>query len=78
MGSSKVTKIATRGTPQGGVLSPLLWILVVNNLLRKCKQKNIKIVAYADDIMVLVSGKCLPTISDIMQSALGFILNQPI
>ena len=29
---------AGRGCPQGGVLSPLLWNLVVDDLLTKCEQ----------------------------------------
>jgi len=32
-GSAHSTRNVSRGTPQGGVLSPLLWVLVVNKLL---------------------------------------------
>jgi len=34
LGSSKLTRFVSGGTPQGGVLSPLLWNLAVNSLLR--------------------------------------------
>jgi len=32
MGSAHSTRNVSRGTPQGGVLSPLLWVIVVNKL----------------------------------------------
>jgi len=33
-GTSTQTRLVNRGTPQGGVLSPLLWNIAVNKLLR--------------------------------------------
>lgn len=59
----------TRETPQGGVLSPFLWLLAVNVLLRQFNSRII--VAYADDLVILVKGKFLSTITDIMQNALA-------
>lgn len=74
LGLSNIRKTATRGTPQGGVISPLLWVLVVNNILHKLKRKGITAIAYADDIVILVRGKFLTTISEIMESALKDIV----
>jgi len=34
LGTSTQTRLVNRGTPQGGVLSPLLWNIGVNKLLR--------------------------------------------
>jgi len=34
LGTSTQTRLVNRGTPQGGVLSPLLWNIAVNKLLR--------------------------------------------
>ena len=70
MGDTTVRKITTRGTPQGGVLSPLLWNLVVNDILTKLNHGGIKMIAYADDVVIMITGKFLSTISDLMQTAL--------
>ncbi|XP_043660730.1 uncharacterized protein LOC122624985 [Drosophila teissieri] len=45
-----MVKGAHRGTPQGGVPSPLLWNLVVEYLIKRFERKAPKITAYADDI----------------------------
>ena len=71
-GQIKVRKKVTRGTPQGGVLSPLLWILAINPLLETLSLQGIDVVAYADDIMLLTSGKCLNTLRDLLQSSLNY------
>ena len=70
LGEVCLKKLVTRGTPQGGVLSPLLWLLAVNTILCQFDSKGRKIVAYADDVVLLVTGKFPPTISEIMQSSL--------
>ena len=44
---NNITKIfVNRGTPQGGVLSPLLWLLVVNKILKILESHHIKAIAY--------------------------------
>lgn len=42
----------TRGTPQGGVLSPTLWTLVIDVLLIRLKHAGIHVMGYADDITI--------------------------
>lgn len=61
---------ADRGCPQGGVLSPLLWSLVVDELLVILEGKGIKAIGYADDIAIIVSGKFPRTVSEVTQSAI--------
>lgn len=61
-GSTTKTAKATRGCPQGGVLSPLLWCLVVDELLTKLKNLHIDIQAYSDDGTITVTGKDLKQI----------------
>jgi hypothetical protein len=39
-----------RGCPQGGVLSPLLWCLVVNDLLTRLSGGGVLIQGHADDM----------------------------
>ena len=55
----------SRGSPQGGVLSPLVWNLAINGLLRQFREERvvadlgkqcIKAVGYADDVLLLGQG----------------------
>ena len=75
LGESSVRKSVNRGTPQGGVLSPLLWLLVINEILMKFNHLRIKAVAYDDDVVLLVGGKFITTISDILEGALSTLSN---
>jgi retron-type reverse transcriptase len=36
LGQEEIAIKTTKGCPQGGVLSPLLWSLVIDNLLIEC------------------------------------------
>jgi hypothetical protein len=62
-----------RGCPQGGVLSPLLWSLVVDELLTGLNQGWIYAQGYVDDICLLTMGKFPNTISGLMQWALNSV-----
>ena len=59
------TIFPTRGNPQGGVLSPLIWNLAINNLLTKFRAEQtvndlgrccIKAAGYADDVLLMGQG----------------------
>jgi len=72
MGSAHSTRIDSRGTPQGGVLSPLLWVIVVNKLLSILEEAGTKVVAYADDVVILVHTPKFPqTLCNLMETALS-------
>ena len=71
-GDEQVAMIA-RGCPQGGVLSPLLWNLVINNLITKLNANRDYTIGYADDLTILTSGKDTSTICDLAQRALRII-----
>jgi hypothetical protein len=58
------------GCPQGGVLSPLLWGLVVDDFLWELNDSGYYTVGYADDIAILINGKFPHTVSEILQTAL--------
>jgi hypothetical protein len=45
-----------RGCPQGGVLSPLLWCLVVNDLLEDSQRQGFHVYSSADDIAIVAGG----------------------
>lgn len=70
MGNSESSKKVNRGTPQGGVISPLLWLLVINKILLRLDNMRIKTVAYADDVVIIVSGLFPSVLSEIMNGAL--------
>lgn len=46
-----------QGTPQGGILSPLLWVTAINGLLRILTNEGFKPVCYADDVIILLKGR---------------------
>jgi hypothetical protein len=60
-----------RGCLQEGVLSPLLWSLVVDKLLWELNDNYYYTVGYADDTAILINGKFAHTVSEVLQTALG-------
>jgi len=62
-----------RGSPQGGILSPIAWNLVMNSLLSNLKNDAIKPVGYADDVLLLLRGKDLTTMADLMNDRLKMV-----
>jgi hypothetical protein len=62
-----------RGCPQGGVLSPLLWSLVVKELIGGLNGNGYYTLGYADDIAILIHGKFLNTVSELLQEALSMV-----
>jgi ribonuclease HI len=60
-----------RGSPQGGVLSPLIWNVIMNTLLTQFRVGPVKAIGYADDIMLLITGKDIGSMTDLMQKAIN-------
>ena len=60
------------GCPQGSVLSPLLWCLLVDELLTRLSGGEVYAQGYAD-ICLLAVGKFPNTVSGLMQWALGTV-----
>jgi hypothetical protein len=63
----------SRGCPQGGVLSPILWCLVVNYLIIRLSGSGVFIQGCADDIFLLAVGKFPNTVSGLMQWSLPIV-----
>lgn len=74
LGIDSQTIMSKRGCPQGGVLSPLLWSLVVDELLTELQNGKFTVIGYADDIAVFVTGKFDDTVRDRMKEAIGIIM----
>lgn len=72
-GTTKVS--TTRGCPQGGVLSPLLWSLVVDELLTLLSAARIDCQGYADDIVIIARGKVESTLCESIQKGLNITKN---
>ena len=68
MGHSNGGRVS-KGCPAGGVLSPLLWSLVVDSLLRVLNGMGVKAVVYADDIAILARGAYEEVLRDVVQGA---------
>lgn len=76
VGDGDSTKgVVIKGCPQGGVLSPLLWNLVVDNLLESLNNNGFTTFGYADDITITLTGKIESTLCDLMQTALNILEN---
>src|SRR3989442_6677423 len=85
-GKRRVTggKDNDRGTPQGGVVSPLLANLYMNRMLKGWKrtgrgeQFQARVVSYADDFVILSRGKANEALSwaQGVLTRLGLTLNE--
>lgn len=54
LGGSYLTRIVSRKTSQGGIISPTLWMMVIAKILRIVGKKAVKLLAYDDDSVVLI------------------------
>lgn len=52
-----ITQATEVGSPQGGVISPLLMNIYLDEFDQKMKSLNIRIVRYADDILIFANSK---------------------
>jgi ribonuclease HI len=73
VGHGTITVNTTRGCPQGGVLSPLIWSLVVDELLAKLSEMGISCQAYADDIVIFARGKFEEALYDLVRGGLQLV-----
>jgi hypothetical protein len=62
-----------RGCPQGGLLSPLLWNMVINSLLVRLNNESPWAQGFADDIAIVSNGKFLSTVCELIQNALFIV-----
>lgn len=64
---------ATKGCPQGSVISPLLWIMVINSLLVRLKEAGFTTIGFADDLAIIVKGRFASTLCERMQHAFSIV-----
>ena len=53
--NTTVTRFLKKGTPQGGVFSPIAWNLIFDSLLQLFDNTNIFIIGFADGGTILIS-----------------------
>ncbi|CAB0041976.1 unnamed protein product [Trichogramma brassicae] len=53
---SRVTRVVKKGAPQGSILGPDMWNMCMDPVLREVQERGGEIVAYADDLLLLVPG----------------------
>ena len=73
---SALIRYMIKGTPQGGVLSPLLWNLVIDYLITSLQHfiSNSEIAqGFADDIAAVILGSSLPSLLERMQLIVSHI-----
>lgn len=75
LGETTLDVPQTKGCIQGSVLGPLLWNLIVDDLLEKMDLPNIRIQAYADNICLLAYGDSYAECEKYMQRALKVFEN---
>jgi hypothetical protein len=63
------------GCPQGGVLSPLIWLLIADDLLLKLHHAKIHSWGFADDFVLVVRGSFTDVVFNRMQQALRIVEN---
>lgn len=71
--NESITGQVNKGCPQGGVLSPILWNMVIDDLLRKLNNAGYNTEGFADDIVILLIGKFEETLCSLMKSALSIV-----
>jgi hypothetical protein len=66
-----IRRFLRRGVPQGGILSPLIWNIIFDELLEEMERKTkVRSQAFADDMILFTTGKNLPRLVSYVQSAL--------
>ena len=70
IGPTMIHIAAQRELPQGGELSPTLWSMVADSLLILLNRQGVFAQGFADDGVVIIIGKVLSTLCEIMQRIL--------
>jgi len=74
-GTSTVSKDLSKSCPQGSALSPILWNVLLNSLLTSFNVPNSKIIAFADDISVILWSRNAKGLYKQIKKSITFIHN---
>ncbi|UYV77890.1 K02A2.6-like [Cordylochernes scorpioides] len=67
-------KKLTKGCPQGGPLSPLLWNILLNDLLINFDSMNADIICYADDVTIICWNKTIEGLKTASEYTLNYVI----
>lgn len=70
-----VVKTLTKGCSQGLVLGSILWNVLFEDLLRMALGEGTSLIAYADDVVLLVSGNSRNDLEERGRYALGRVVD---
>lgn len=65
----------TKGSPQGSPLSPLLWNIMMSEILTKKYPEKVYVQAFADDLTIIVKGNSKRTLQEKANKTLNIIYN---
>ena len=65
-GVTSKPEFITHGVPQGSILGPLLFVILINDL--PLQSMNCKVLMYADDTVIYISHKSIPEIEKCINS----------
>ncbi|GIX76038.1 uncharacterized protein CDAR_443171, partial [Caerostris darwini] len=68
-----VSKVYNEGIPQGSSLGPVLWNIFINDLLNLDFGQNVKIPAFADDIIILIQAPASYCLTQLCKDPLDII-----
>lgn len=72
-GMDAIWKDVSRGCPQGSISGPPLWNLCMNELLNELKEMSLNVVAYADDLLVLIESNTRSALETRMSKAMSVV-----
>lgn len=73
LNTKHITKKMSLGCPQGSPLSPLMWNVIMSTLLNETIPEKTHIQAFADDLLILVTGKTRREIEFLTKQIMGKI-----
>lgn len=76
LSSCRVRRVIDQGCPQGSILGPTLWLIIINTLLIGVElPRGVKVNAYADDVWLMVMADSRKGLEDSATAALTAIFN---